>query len=148
MSAVTLRRATDADVPAMQRVRGAVLENRLVSVVLTEGNYHAALAPPGRGWVALEGGVLRGFAVGDARTGNVWALFVEPGFERRGLGRALFDTLTAWLAAEGPERLWLTTEPGTRAERFYRAAGWTAAGTNASGETVFERLTRRPDARP
>lgn len=139
MSAATLRRATDADVPAMQRVRGAVRENRLVSVVLTEDDYRAAIAPPGRGWVALVDGTLRGFAVGDARTGNVWALFVEPGFERRGLGRALLDALVAWLAGEGPERLWLTTEPGTRAERFYRAAGWTAAGTTSGGELVFER---------
>jgi GNAT superfamily N-acetyltransferase len=132
----------------MQRVRAAVRENRLVSVTLTAEDYRRAIRAPGAGWVARVEGVLRGFAVGDSASGNVWALFVEPGHEGCGLGRALHDTLLAWLERHGPDTLWLTTEPDTRAERFYRTAGWRESGTTSSGELRFERLRRTPGARP
>lgn len=29
-----------------------------------------------------------------------------------------------WLWSQGLDRMWLTTEPGTRARSFYEAAGW------------------------
>jgi hypothetical protein len=31
----------------------------------------------------------------------------------------------------------LTTDPSTRAERFYRAAGWKIVGTSTRGELIF-----------
>ena len=31
----------------------------------------------------------------------------------------------------------LTTDPGSRAERFYRAAGWKVVGNNTKGELIF-----------
>jgi hypothetical protein len=31
----------------------------------------------------------------------------------------------------------LTTEPGSRADRFYQAAGWKVMGTSARGERIF-----------
>jgi hypothetical protein len=31
----------------------------------------------------------------------------------------------------------LTTDPGTRAERFYRGAGWTVVGTSKRDELIF-----------
>jgi hypothetical protein len=34
--------------------------------------------------------------------------------------------------------MWLTTDPGTRAERFYRRAGWRVTGSR-NGELVFEK---------
>jgi uncharacterized membrane protein len=55
------------------------------------------------------------FAVANATSGNIWALFVHPDHERRGYGRLLHDTMVSWLWATGLERLLLTTEPGTRA---------------------------------
>jgi len=122
------RLARRADVPAMQRVRAAVRENRLVSVVLSDVDYVRAIEEPGRGWVVEAEGEVVGFAAANARDGNVWALFVDPRHEGRGLGRRLHDTMIAWLAARGLERAWLTTDPGTRAERFYTAAGWCAVG--------------------
>jgi hypothetical protein len=36
----------------------------------------------------------------------------------------LHDTLIEWLWAERVPKLWLTTDQGTRAQRFYEAAGW------------------------
>jgi GNAT superfamily N-acetyltransferase len=93
----------------------------------------------GRGWVVVdEGDEVLGFAIGDARDGNIWALFVDPEHEGRGHGRRLHDAMVAWLFSRGLERLWLSTEPDTRAEGFYRRAGWTDRGLLPSGERRFE----------
>lgn len=62
-----------------------------------------------------------------------------PDHERRGYGPSLHDTMLEWLWSTGLERLWLTTEPGTRAQRFYEAAGWQLAGSTESGELRYER---------
>jgi GNAT superfamily N-acetyltransferase len=66
-------------------------------------------------------------------------LFVHPDHERRGYGRLLHDTMVQWLFSRGLERLWLTTEPGTRAQRFYEAAGWERVGLSEHGELRYER---------
>jgi GNAT superfamily N-acetyltransferase len=79
-----------------------------------------------------------GFAVGNAESDNIWALFVDPQHEGRCHGRRLHDTMLGWLWSRGLRRLWLSTDPGTRAQRFYQRAGWSAAGLLPSGEMRFE----------
>ena len=132
-----IRIATPDDISAMQRIRLAVVENRLTRSVITEADYMKAIVETGRGWVAEVHDVTRGFAVGNRDTGNIWALFVEPGFEGRGIGRALHDAMLDWLQSQACARIWLTTEPGTRAERFYRRAGWRFEEIDASGDAAF-----------
>ena len=119
-------------------MRLAVKENRLVSMALTEDDYIAAIEQTGRGWVAEADGEVVGFAIGNAATGNIWALFVDPAHEGKGYGRQLHDVMVSWLWAQGLDRLWLATEAGTRAERFYQRAGWTPAGAGSDGEVRFE----------
>lgn len=136
MSAV-LRVAGRDDVAAMHRVRMSVRENRLTSLVLTEAHYLEHIETLGRGWVVEDRGEIVGFAVGNATDGNIWALFVDPGHEGRGHGRRLHDAMVEWLWSRGLERLWLTTDRGTRAQRFYEAAGWRSAGIQ-HGELRFE----------
>ena len=136
-----LRQALRADVTGIQRVRHAVRENVLTSGVITDADVVDYLERFGRGWVVVgEGGEVLGFAIGDARDGNIWALFVDPAHEGKGYGRALHDAMVAWLRSRGLPRLWLSTEPGTRAERFYRRAGWIDRGLLPSGERKFELL--------
>jgi GNAT superfamily N-acetyltransferase len=141
-----VRPARRTDVPAMQRVRAAVRENVLVSTVITDADVIEAIEVTGRGWVAEVAGEIVGFAIGNARTGNIWALFLDPDHERRGIGRRLHDTMLDGLWAQGLDRLWLSTEPATRAERFYAAAGWRRAGLTANGEVRFERERPGPAA--
>ena len=69
----------------------------------------------------------------------MWALFVDPAYERRGVGRRLHDEMVAWLSSAGVPRISLTTDPDTRAERFYRAAGWRRVGDAPNGEVRYER---------
>jgi len=134
----TLRTARREDIPAMHRVRLAVRENVLASAI-TEADYIPAIEETGRGWVVEADGGIVAFAVGNARTGNIWALFVHPGHEARGYGRRLHDRMVRWLHGQGMRRLWLTTQPATRAERFYQAAGWRFDGLTEGGEARFVR---------
>lgn len=140
----TLRQATRADIPAMHAVRMSVRENQLTRGVITERDYIDHLETVGRGWVIQTADHIVAVAAGNAQSGNIWALFVHPDFERRGFGRRLLDTAVDWLWSEGLDRLWLTTEPGTRARSFYESAGWMNIGTTDRGEVRFE--LRRPSA--
>jgi GNAT superfamily N-acetyltransferase len=133
-----LRQAQRGDIAAMHRVRMAVRENVLRSNVITEEHYLPAIEATGRGWVVEVDGRVVGFAIGDADTGNIWALFVDPEHEGRGHGRALHDAMVEWLFSRGLAHLWLGTDPETRAERFYRAAGWRSTGKAANGEALYE----------
>jgi GNAT superfamily N-acetyltransferase len=134
-----LRRAGREDIAAMHRVRLSVKENRLVSSVITEADYIEAIESTGRGWVIESVGEIVAFAVGNGSTGNIWALFVHPEHERRGYGRQLHDEMVSWLWSQGLKQLWLTTSPGTRAQRFYEAAGWKYAGPADHGEIRYLR---------
>lgn len=133
-----LRKAHREDIPAMHRIRLSVRENQLRSSVITEADYAPFIEDHGRGWVVEENGEIVGFAIGDARNGSIWALFVDPGNEGKGHGKQLHQAMVSWLWSQGLERLWLTTEPATKAQRFYAAAGWQLMGTTASGELRFE----------
>ncbi len=134
------RRATRDDVPGIQRVRAAVKENRLVTRRIGDDEVVHAIEVTGRGWVVEEAGEIVAFAVGNAETGNIWALFVDPAHEGRGHGRRLHDNMVSWLFARGLPRLHLSTEAGTRAQRFYARAGWRETGPAPGGEVAFERL--------
>jgi GNAT superfamily N-acetyltransferase len=134
---MNVRLATRSDIADLQRIRGAVRENRLVSMTLSDADYVRYLRGDARTWVAVSDGQIAGFAAGDRALANVWALFVDPAHERRGAGRALHDACVEWLFEAVPS-IWLTTGRGTRAERFYRAAGWHDTGTTSNGELRFE----------
>jgi GNAT superfamily N-acetyltransferase len=123
----------------MHRIRRAVQENRLsYPERISEGAYLPYIEEGGA-WVAETASDLAGFAILDRRAESVWALFVAPGAEGAGIGRALHCRMLDWAREQGLRTLWLTTAKGTRAERFYSSAGWMEAGTDADGEVRFER---------
>ena len=122
----------------------SVRENRIPDLeVLEPGGTERMLDGDGRGWVCEVDGRIVGFAIADLSAANVYALFVEPAFEGRGIGRHLHDTMMAWFLAAGPSRVWLSTDPDTRAESFYRRAGWVEVGKERNGEIRFEMSRER-----
>ncbi|HEX8513374.1 MAG TPA: GNAT family N-acetyltransferase [Allosphingosinicella sp.] len=132
-----IRSARTADIEAMHALRLRVLENALSDPQrVTEDSYRPYLAK-GAAWVAETESGLAGFAILDVPGGTVWALFVVPEAEGKGVGRALHARLLEGAAEHGLTRLSLTTAPGTRAERFYTEAGWTRAGIAEAGELSF-----------
>ena len=133
-----LRQAVREDIPGMHRVRLAVRENRLRSTVIREEHYVAEIEVTGRGWVITERGRIVAFAVGNKETRNVWALFVDPAHEGRGYGRRLHEAMVEWLFQQGVPSIWLSTDPGTRAQRFYETAGWTFRCVLPDGERYYE----------
>ena len=134
------RRATRHDIPGMHQVRLAVRENRLTTSAISESDYIPAIESTGRGWVIEEQNEIIAFAIGNSETGNIWALFVHPNHEGKGCGRSLEQIMVSWLFDQGLPRLHLDTEPGTRAQRFYEASGWTFIGHDANGEALYERF--------
>ena len=146
---VEIRVASEADIPEMHRIRMAVRENQLADAALVSpGDYRAMLNERGRGWVAETGGRIVGFAIADLTRCNIWALFVHPDAERCGVGRRLHDVMLAWLFTSGAAEVWLATEPGTRAERFYLAAGWRHRGRDQTGEARYTLSPQEWLARP
>jgi len=122
----------------MHRLRCSVQENRLSAASrVTEASYLPYIEAGGA-WVAEADGRIAGFAVLDPSSSSVWALFVDPKAEGLGIGRALHQRILAQARDLGCRELRLDTEPGTRAARFYRDAGWTVAGSGADGELRLE----------
>ncbi len=139
MEPLTIREARLSDIPEMHALRLSVRENALNNPSsVTHEHYERLLTGKGRGFVCENDGEIVGFAIADFEASNVWALFVSPEHERRGIGRLLLNELVRAFKETRLVHVWLSTDPGTRAERFYRAAGWTATGFTDSGERRFE----------
>jgi GNAT superfamily N-acetyltransferase len=139
-----IRTATISDIPALQIIRNAVKENVLSDPSLVpDSDYVLFLTDRGQGWVYELDQEIVGFAIVDLVDENVWAIFVHPDFDRRGIGRILHDAMLDWYFEQGRQRIWLGTAPYSRAEAFYRAAGWREAGMHGKGEVKFE--MRRED---
>ena len=132
-----IRRGTHADRARLWEIRHAVKENRLITPgLVTEDDVTWFLDTPGI-WLWEENGGVTGFSAGDTRDGSVWALFVAPGFEDRGIGRALLAKACDVLRQAGFKAATLSTGAGTLAEGFYRKAGWRDIGRTPKGEVLF-----------
>jgi GNAT superfamily N-acetyltransferase len=140
---MSLRRAIRDDLPRIAEIRHAVRENRLSRPdAIAEDEVLWFLDNPGI-WVWDEDGRVLGFSAGDTRDGWIWALFIDPEQEGRGIGRALFAKACQVVRTAGHTHLRLRTSPGTRAARFYEAQGWRVTGTLPGGEVQFEFVAPR-----
>lgn len=138
------RTATVEDIPQIQIVRHAVKENRLSNPALvTDADCAEFLTERGKGWVCVVEDCVVGFAIADLRGHNIWALFIDPAYEGKGIGRRLHDTMLDWYFSQTSEDVWLGTSPGTRAQAFYRKAGWLEIGLRPNGEVRFEMSAER-----
>jgi len=133
------REAINADIPQIQVVRNAVRENMLSDPALVpDKDCQEYINNRGRGWVCEIDGKVVGFSIVDIIDKNVWALFVHPDHDKKGIGRELHDRMIDWYFLQTKETIWLGTAPGTRAESFYRKAGWEEIGLHGKGEIKFE----------
>lgn len=141
MTGAIFRQATVDDIPAMSRIRLAVNENRLRDPSrITRQMYEDFLERDGHGWVAQIDGVTVAFSYANRTDGSIWALFVEPCHEGRGLAKSLLVLATDWLFSLGFDELKLSTGAGTRADGFYGRVGWERIeGDGADVEYVLKR---------
>ncbi|MFI5171994.1 MAG: GNAT family N-acetyltransferase [Chitinophagales bacterium] len=136
---MVFREALLSDIPQIQIVRHSVKENVLSDPALVSDEDCAEyITIRGKGWVCEMNGIIAGFAIADLKENNIWALFLRPEFEGKGIGRKLHDIMLTWYFAQTEKKIWLGTAPATRAEKFYTAAGWKNKGLRKNGEVLFE----------
>ncbi len=133
------REAYVADISQIQEVRHCVTENVLSDPALvTDEDCAKHLIVYGKGWVCEVKNRIVGFAIADLLNNNIWALFVIPDFEGRGIGTTLHDIMLNWYFSQTDKTVWLSTAFNTRAERFYLKQGWQLIGLYNAKEVKFE----------
>jgi GNAT superfamily N-acetyltransferase len=136
---MNIRVAEIKDISQIQFVRNLVKENRLSDPALVpDSDVQDYIIRRGRGWVCEINGQIVGFAIVDLVDSNIWALFIHPDFEKLGIGKRLHVEMMNWYFLQSDKTVWLGTSPGTRAESFYRKAGWKETGKHGKGEIKFE----------
>lgn len=134
-----IREAKIEDIKQIQRVRNSVTENTLSDPnLVTDEDCEIFITKRGKGWVYEIDQQIVGFAIADLQDHNIWALFLDPKFEQKGIGQMLHNTMLHWYFAQTKETVWLGTAFNTRAEMFYRKAGWAEVGTHGTKEIKFE----------
>jgi len=133
------REAEIDDINQIQFVRNAVKENRLSDPALVrDKDVEEYMTNRGNGWVCEVDKRIVGFAIVDLIENNVWALFVHPEFEAMGVGKQLHQIMMDWYFLHTKEKIWLGTDPNSRAYEFYKMQGWKEVGTHGKGEIKFE----------
>jgi GNAT superfamily N-acetyltransferase len=133
-----IREAKSEDIEQIQVVRNSVKENMLSNPdLVTDEDCEEFINQRGKGWVCEIDGKIAGFSIVDLKENNVWALFLLPEHESKGIGRKLHDVMLNWYFTQTQNDLWLGTAPGTRAEQFYHKAGWRETAMHGK-ETKFE----------
>lgn len=125
-----LRHAIDADVETLFDIRTSVQQNHLSREQLTELGITPltlteALNQSPCAWIVEIDGVAAGFSMVDSETGEVFALFVRPEFEGRGVGKLLLQAAESKLF-KSHDLIWLVTDKNeqVRANGFYQRLGW------------------------
>jgi ribosomal protein S18 acetylase RimI-like enzyme len=152
---VRIREATPKDARAIATIhvdawrdayRGQLTDDYLdgLSVEDRLEQHRRSLEEPSSGWatwVAQDGDAIVGFAVtgpsedadADPKTGEVYAIYLEPTRVGTGVGRTLFEHAVGDLRHRGfaTATLWVL-ETNERARRFYETLGWKPDGTTTS----------------
>lgn len=99
--------------------------------MITSGDY---IVP-----VAFVDGEAVGFAMAQISESYVFALFVIPSHEDRGIGSKLLGYVEAALYRHGVREAWLCTDADekVRAVGFYRHLGWRETGFMEDGQLRF-----------
>ena len=155
----TVRQATAADADAIGRIQveswraaySGLLPEETIAAFDVEARrqmWREGLSrtprPGSATFVAVVDEEIVGFATVGASlsedgTGELWAIYVHPTTWSRGTGRALIEASEQSLRDSGfTQALLWVLEGNERAERFYRAAGWTRDGEK---EDVFQGAT-------
>jgi len=99
------REATLEDIRQIQTIRNSVKENMLSDPALvTDSDCADYLTLRGKGWVCMIENRLVGFSIVDLKDKNIWALFVQPGFENIGIGKKLHGICSSGILIKQKKR--------------------------------------------
>lgn len=143
--AITLRPATADDIELLFDIRTSVQQNHLTreqlhALGITALALADAINAAPCAWVAEADRQAVGFAMVDLDEGELFALFIRPNFEARGIGRLLLQQAEQALF-QHHALIHLTTDgdEATRANGFYRRHGWLASGAVDDRDVRFEK---------
>ena len=134
-----IRKAERSDIPRIFEIRAAVRENRLSNPELVTPADCEWFIDNSAFWLWIEDDEIQGFSAADPRDGTIFALFVHPDYEGRGIGRKLIPLACETLKDTDHHSAELTTDAGTRAEMFYRRDGWVEIGRQDDGQIIFRK---------
>ncbi|MBD2461163.1 GNAT family N-acetyltransferase [Oscillatoria sp. FACHB-1407] len=153
---MNIRVAQQDDIETLFEIRTGVSENHqsreeIAELGITPESVARMLETDCCAWIAENGDTPMGFAIANATEKTIFGLFVLPGFEGQGTGRALMQAAEDWLWSKGIEEIWLVTgnDPSLRAYGFYLHLGWTTAGVEVDGAFRGEMkfIKKRPYSR-
>ncbi|MCU1775857.1 GNAT family N-acetyltransferase [Pseudomonas sp. 14P_5.3_Bac1] len=140
-----IRVATPDDIDTLFAIRTSVVQNHLSREQMTAlGITPQVLADSIRAapcvWIAEMEGRPAAFSMVDRAAGEVFAMFVQPGYEGQGLGRRLMAVAEAALF-EQHERLFLITDgrDEIRANGFYQRLGWSMVDRLEGDDVRYEK---------
>ncbi len=102
-----------------------------------------SLMQEGEYWVALTGAIVGCIClnVNQATSiGEISALYIDPNYQRLGIGRQLWQKILRRAQAQGLKKLFLDADPN--AVSFYQAMGFTITGQVPSGSIPGRTLPR------
>ena len=135
---MNFRQAIPEDIPQIQIVRNSVKENQLSNPnLIPDDLVEEFITKRGKGFVCEIDDIIVGFSIVDFVENNVWALFLLPEFEGKGIGKKLHQLMLDEYFSKTKETIWLSTEANSRAETFYKKQGWKNAGFHGN-EVKFE----------
>ena len=122
------RVAQPSDINSMFDVRTSVVENHLSREELQQMGINeivvADMIEQNRcAWVAIVNDKVLGFSMILPDEGCLFAAFVLPKYEGRGIGRRLVE-LAEHELFKNHELVWLETDKNSRAAQFYMRLGW------------------------
>lgn len=138
-----LRPALPSDIHGLFYVRTAVVENALTAPELealgiTEEAVAEMISASPCAWVVTEAERIVGFSMIIPEDACLFAAFVLPEFEGRGIGKRLVSVAEAALFDQH-RTIWLETGMDTRAADFYRYLGWHGETPVGEGDIRLEK---------
>ncbi|MDO5897268.1 GNAT family N-acetyltransferase [Agrobacterium sp. Azo12] len=123
-----IRPAEPSDVEGIFQVRTSVTENfltvaQLSEMGITKASITEMILSSRCAWVAVDAEKVVGFSMIDLDEGSLFAAFVLPSYEGKGLGKKLVHAAEDALF-QYHHVAWLETSKTTRAAGFYRHLGW------------------------
>jgi ribosomal protein S18 acetylase RimI-like enzyme len=125
---ISTRIAQPSDIESIFHVRTSVIENHLSreemqQMGITESAVAKMIEKSRCAWVATEDDKVVGLSMILPDEGCLFAAFVLPEYEGRGIGRRLV-VLAEQELFKHHEIAWLETDKNSRAAKFYMQLGW------------------------
>lgn len=140
---IRTRLALSSDIEGIFDVRTSVKENHLSreemeQMGITESAVTDMIEKSRCAWVAEDDGKVIGFSMILPDEACLFAAFVLPKYEGRGLGRRLVRLAEQELFKHH-EVAWLETDKNSRAAEFYRRQGWIEKENLSESDIILEK---------